>query len=650
MVGYELCQNAPVGCQVPRIDDDAGLNSRWRVALSQAAIGRAAWSGFCWVLMVLFCGMPIPFGDAYVHVKMGERIVETGQFPREDVFSYGETKPIESAEWLSQLIIYYADALGGEAGLHLLKWLLGMIAMLLVFLYARMRGAGWLEAHLAVVVSAALCAYFLNMRPRQFSLVALVLVLIVLEKGHRRPWLLLAYLPMRAVWMHLHGEVRVGDLLFAVYVAAGLLQRLLPSLPWKLSSDPPQWRAMALASGVFLAGLLLTLLLSPFPSGELREETPRGFTRATLSEWGPLDPDYVQNYHVIFFLILSFLFFLRQLPRLTLFEATVFFLFWAAPFWAQRMVANMAVVTVPLAAGWCSGAVAEAGKKRTQRQVAAVLLTLFLPAYMLAVPLRDVLRHGFNLPRIWRSQNPDTAVAFIRANRLPGRMYNDFDWGDYLIYALYPNYQVAQDARFLGVYKPDYLQQAMGVQEGARWWKRFLDAYHVSWVLIRRFRPLYALLDEDPDWQWLYEDHQAAIFVRLSEAAIPYLERAVAGQLRYPEEPLFFKHYGKALVRRGFADLGIRFLTRAQLYLPDDPVVLDTLAIAYRQRGEMERAFEALQQALAMDPDYAYAHARLSLWYWEQGDMEKAKRHHQRALELDPENPIALRLSPMLHR
>lgn len=613
--------------------------------LNRAAAGKVAWGGICWLLTVFFCGLPIPFGDVYVHVKMGERIVQTREFAREDVFSYGETKPVESREWLSQVLLYLVHARGGEASLHLLKWVLGVASVLLVFHYARMRGAGWVGANAGVVICAAFSAYFLNMRPRQFSLIGLLLVLILLEKGRSRPWLLLAYLPLRALWMNLHGEVLFGDLLIALYAALGLLQQLFPSLPWNLSTGAGGWRRPAIASCVLFVGLLLDTL-HPFRAGRPLEEAPPGFTSAVLSEWSHLQLNHVQNYHVLVYLAASLALFISRLPRLPLFDLAVFSLFWSLPLVAQRMVLDMAVVTIPMVAAWWSNPKSDTRAKK-RRELLAVLVTLLLPVYMLAIPHQNLLRQGFDPKRIWRSQNPDTAVSFIRANHLPGRMYNDFDWGDYLIYMLYPDYLVAQDARFTSVYRPGYIHRAMGVQEGARWWKRFLDEYNVSWVLIRPSRPLYALLDKDPDWQWLYEDQQAAIFLRVGEETLPYLEKGVAGKLRYPPSPLFAKHYGQALVRRGFADLGARFLEKAQAALPKDPTIPDTLAIAYRQRGEMERAFQSLQKALAVDPDYAYAHARLALWYWERGNRQQARQHHKRALALDPANPLALRMSPL---
>ena len=90
-------------------------------------------------------------------------------------------------------------------------------------------------------------------------------------------------------------------------------------------------------------------------------------------------------------------------------------------------------------------------------------------------------------------------------------MYNSYNWGGYLIWAL-PDEPVFADGR-TDVYNEfllDYVK-VMFVRPG---WKEVLDRYGVRLALTERDGFLATMLEVQLDWKLIYQDDQATIWVR----------------------------------------------------------------------------------------------------------------------------------------
>jgi hypothetical protein len=108
---------------------------------------------------------------------------------------------------------------------------------------------------------------------------------------------------------------------------------------------------------------------------------------------------------------------------------------------------------------------------------------------------------------------PVAAVDFLKREKLSGNMFNNDEFGDYLIFSAWPQYKVFTDGRsdmYGEKHGSPYLKVA-GVQPG---WKEILRRYDVSWVFFQTHTALTAALLDQPDWQPIYSDKVATIFVR----------------------------------------------------------------------------------------------------------------------------------------
>jgi hypothetical protein len=93
----------------------------------------------------------------------------------------------------------------------------------------------------------------------------------------------------------------------------------------------------------------------------------------------------------------------------------------------------------------------------------------------------------------------------------PGRIYTSDQWGDYLIYRLYPDIRVFVDGRS-DFYGDDLEQSSLNVWNVRHDWQRTLDRYQVDTVLLPVDAPLAGALKESARWRVAYDDGSAIVF------------------------------------------------------------------------------------------------------------------------------------------
>jgi hypothetical protein len=109
---------------------------------------------------------------------------------------------------------------------------------------------------------------------------------------------------------------------------------------------------------------------------------------------------------------------------------------------------------------------------------------------------------------------PVRAIDALEASGLPeGHMFNEFGWGGYLLYRLWPEKRVFIDGQ-TDFYGEDLTYIYNQTADGQGDWRAVLDAYDVAWVILPPARPLAALLDLSPDWARAYADDTAIVWVR----------------------------------------------------------------------------------------------------------------------------------------
>jgi hypothetical protein len=108
---------------------------------------------------------------------------------------------------------------------------------------------------------------------------------------------------------------------------------------------------------------------------------------------------------------------------------------------------------------------------------------------------------------------PTKAVDFILAEDISGNIFNNEEFGDYIIYKAWPKYRVFFDGRsdmYGGILGSEYLKVARTLPG----WQDVLKNRQVNWVFFNTNSTLSSVLSANPDWRLIYSDPVARIFVR----------------------------------------------------------------------------------------------------------------------------------------
>jgi len=111
------------------------------------------------------------------------------------------------------------------------------------------------------------------------------------------------------------------------------------------------------------------------------------------------------------------------------------------------------------------------------------------------------------------SKMPVAAVEFLKKETITGNMFNNDEFGDYLIYAAWPKYKVFFDGRS-DMYGEKWGTQYLKVVRLQPDWERVIEKNNMTWVFCHAASPLSAILLENNEWQLIYADKLAHILVK----------------------------------------------------------------------------------------------------------------------------------------
>jgi hypothetical protein len=497
--------------------------------------------------------------DTGWHIRTGEWILAHHAVPYRDLFSFSKPDSVWFAwEWLADVIFAALNSIGGLATVSLFAVLLIAVIFTLVFRLARRKSNPVLAVAVTVLVVAASSIHWLA-RPHLFTLLFAVVFLNGLDRvkeGRTRiagiPWL--ALLPVLTVlWTNLHGGFLVGVLMISAFGAAELLQILLgPQREGRAAG-------FARAGKYFLSALacLAASLLNPYTY------------HLHVHVWQYLRDPY-QAEHIMEFLSVSFhhpiaIFFETMLAggvlagawyaRRGSYTEPLLLLLWAhAALLAARHIPIFMIVAAPMVA-----AAADAGLRRLPvAPVAAWLQRLAARfnrliretsetdaiarwhlASLAGVALVAALLYAPHPPKRFRAEfdpkrYPADAVSVL--GRYPAARVFTFDqWGDYLIYRLYPRSRVFVDGRsdFYGDAFETKLLDVLNVNYG---WDQTLSRFGVDTVLMPPNSPLTGALKESSRWRVVYDDGVALVFRARGQSLGDRASAAIGGGLSRDRE------------------------------------------------------------------------------------------------------------------
>lgn len=633
----------------------------------------------------------------------GRWIAHHHSIPSTDVFSY----TAQGQPWIypagSGLIFYGAFLLGGYP---LLTWLGAVACVGTVALLLR-RGS---EVSAAIVILAVpLIAARTSPRADMFTVVLFAAFLTVLweqwETGRGKLWILPV---LMAAWVNLHLGFVAGIALLLVYLGAELLRMMFaesrPLAAQRLRTVWPWLVATVLATLVNPWGWTLYKAL-------VRQEGLMGLHSERITEWVSMpmtrtallkaflfrQPDGAFYALLLVAIVAAVIAAVRKQFPVAIFIAG------AAWLGAHhlRFQALFACILVVVGGSILASALAALREHIPDKKLCSILVFGAAALFMLLMAIRsaDLItnryyfgssgeRRSFGTGLSWWF--PEKAAAFIEREKIPGRIFNSYDEGGFLVWRLGEQYQDWIDGRAVPFGQEIFARETQLMQSppDSAEWQREADRFHISTILVSLARydglenfPVLRQFCASQDWRPVYLDEISAVFVRNLPETQALIQRAGldCGTAPFPQNPstnraVAFNQWSNAaavLYTLGrndeaftaatnalniFPESSVPRLIRGRVLLTigrpedaeaelraatrveDNPAVWFSLARMYRMENRLPEAIHAAKKSAAFSPQPFGMLLALGHLYLEAHDPKSALEALDQASAAAPRN------------
>lgn len=469
-------------------------------------------------LIVLFGGLfalaarNVTDPDLWWHLKTGQLILENHAIPHTDSFSYTRAgHGWITHEWLSEIFIYKLWCIAGWAGLIITFAAITCAAFFILFIRCR---ANVYVAGLVTLWAALATRPLWGPRPQIISLSLTALWLLILERSEENPKLLWWSLPILLLWVNLHAGFALGLAFSALFVAGEWLDGSFTG-----TKNSPRLGFSALI-------LLVDLLVVPLnPNGTKLYFYPIETLHSTamqsyIAEWASPNFHRPEYWPFLTLILAAFVVVCWSRSRVRPRDLLLLVLTLVASLRSIRLIPAFILIASPLVARWVEiwlisrpfTPLRLRHKMPTpMRRLLHGTILIFTTAFI-GLEIRQVVQQQ---PAVEMQAFPVRAISFLQKHPPSGHLFNNYDWGGYIIWKLYPCTKVFIDGR-ADLYKDAYgdalLHHFADAYELKDGWRDTLRRWQVQAVLIPPTSALAAGLRESAEWSVLYEDRQAILF------------------------------------------------------------------------------------------------------------------------------------------
>jgi len=448
------------------------------------------------------------------HLTLGNYILDHRVVPTRDLFSHtqaGQARP--PYEWLSQVVFALTYHLLGLDGVILLTAIIIGITFLLLFQHSNRISQFPLMTLMITLLSAVATSIHWLPRPHIVTFLFLAIWIDKLERLRNEKKTSLYTFPAAMLfWANLHGGFIFGFLALSAYFAGWLWDK------WHGNANIQTGKNFFLAGIFSLAASIITPDLWRNWEAVLNNRSAFILSRTTET----MPPDFfslaISPYAILLVLVAIF----AWINRRNL-SASHVFLLGGLVLMSLLMARNIplfAIACAPILAEWISRKLSLstqwinlekrfANLSTSNRWYVAPLITVIVAFGYFAY------NHSNNKPIFQFNPQvfPVQAVDWIESNPIEGRMFNDFNWGGYLLYRLWPQHRVFLDSQS-DFYGEPLMREYEIISIARGNLKDLFVKYHIMWAIIPFNSPLAKALATDSDWKSVYQDSVAIIFIR----------------------------------------------------------------------------------------------------------------------------------------
>ncbi len=468
--------------------------------------------------------------DMWWHLRAGQETWANQAVYRVDTFSFTRAgTPWVNHSWLSQVLMYGILRIGSFPGLSIWVAVCAVLSMGLVYL--QMEGHPLLRGAV-LLLAGTVSSVVWSPRPQIMSLVLLALVswLIHSYRKKRRRLYLLLLVPIFALWGNLHA----GYVLGLIYLGAVLVGEIFDRVLIRTGEESFSKNELLWVTGAALFSGL-AVLINPFgleiwkiPFNTVSVEALQNL----INEWA--SPDFHQAFQqpLLWMLLGIMAVFGLSEKKVTGRELIPVLIFAWAALTARRNFGPFAIVAAPTLANHLSHALEEWVARARQdwagfeifynkakssnsefnpfaRNIINAVMVLLL---LTAAVLKTIEINRVDLFKEKEAEIfPAEAVSWLKGIDQPVRLFNDYNWGGYLIYKL-PNVAVFVDGR-TDLYGDAILNDYLTIAAGKEGWQGLVNEYDLELMLLPKNSSL-PVLAASSGWRELYRDDVAVVLAK----------------------------------------------------------------------------------------------------------------------------------------
>ena len=460
-------------------------------------------------------------GDLPRHILTGRLILQTQRVFTTDIFSFRTVSyPSIPHEWFSQVLFAGTYDRFGLDGIIMVTALVIMLTGYIVYSQALRRSTSLFASLIFTILAISAIQIHVLPRPHIFTYVLTAIWITLLERidHHRRhTWWTLPLVMI--VWVNVHGMFVIGILIWGIYMAGDFLDH--PSRAWFSSTK---------ARNLMVGGVLSVATTFFSPSGPaiwkaIAALGSNGYITSKIPEYQSANFHLPETWPFIIILLLVIIGFARTTQSLSWIYTLVVAAFTGLALYSSRMIPIFAIVVAPiaaeLAAHWIRNEFPRSRFLVTEKNIYTINLSSNGLVWILITILTVGMLFNANKPIDPNNQGnkfderffPVEATKWLQDHPQRGRMFNEFDWGGYLLLNLWPDQEVFMDGstHIYGEELTREYEQVITMDVG---WEDILAKYDVTWVILRANAPLARTLSTSGDWNIVYSDPTSSILVR----------------------------------------------------------------------------------------------------------------------------------------
>jgi hypothetical protein len=452
-------------------------------------------------------------GDTGWHIRTGEYILQHASVPQVDIFSFSKAgAPWFAWEWLTDVQYALLHARWGLGGVAVASGLL-----ICASAYTLLRSMLWTGAN--VFVSLVLTLLYVgasslhhHARPHVWTLWLFAVATGILVRDRKEPtrlvWLLI---PLVALWTNLHGGF-LAAIACSGLASVGVLFENLTE--WRRSL-----RYFGLTAACFAAsvvnpyGLRLHMHIADYLQSSFIHDAVQEFQSPAFRS------ESVRQFELVLLLGIACAGFLLARKRYV--EALWILYFAHSALTSARHIPLYLIVASPIIAvemtSWWNAVFANSPKNSIRSILNALSVdvavgfrrsTFWLaPGLILSVAL-TAAQHW---PSDFAKTFPIQIIATHQERIIGSRLFTSDQWGDYILYKLWPRQKVFVDGR------SDFYGEKIGGEYlslmGADYrWPEITQKYGFNLMLLPVKWPLVSVLKLNADWRILADDGTAILF------------------------------------------------------------------------------------------------------------------------------------------